>query len=83
MACDFTYYRSTAIPLAYFRMLREERNRHIAVSCKVSDKVGHTKTQGSEPDGRSSNVTCAILHDTSRSKLIDVNISTWKGEMEV
>ena len=83
MACDFTYYRSTVIPLAYFRMLRDERKRHAAVSGKVSNKDGHAKMIGGEPDGRASNVTCVYLHDTFRTKLIDVNISTWKRVVEI
>ena len=83
IACDFTYYRSAAIPLAYFRMLRDERNRRMAVSGKMSDKDEYAKTQGSESDGRASNDTCASLHDIFRSKLIDLNISTWKGEVKV
>ena len=48
MACDSTYYRSAAIPLAYFRMIRNERKRRVAAQERglggASEGGGHELT---------------------------------------
>jgi hypothetical protein len=40
MACDSTYYRAAAIPLAYFRMIRDERQRRVAAQERGLEGAG-------------------------------------------
>lgn len=68
MACDSTYYRSAAIPLAYFRMIRDERKRRIPAQARGFDGVvgGHVSNPGHEPAAGDATLRCRSGSEPSR-----------------